>query len=180
MPGGLGVFLPLLFAVVACMFVAVRRPSLPRLAISVAVSQFLFHTMFVLGTPSNAETVLQPVGHHGGLLVASMPISSMSMTAPGVDTRMWFGHAVAAILTILALHFGERLLILLGQLSTAVSHWWSAHHRATIGSAPAANGRMPSATTRSSAWVFHLLAGSVQRRGPPLRHGTSHPFATII
>lgn len=167
MPGWLGILLPFVFALLACMFVARRSPSLPRLIVSVILSQFLFHTLFVLGVSDGAGSGLQQTGHHGFVIVASKPTLTPSMADAGVDTPMWAGHAVAAVLTILALHFGERLLLLILRLADLVRHWWSRQlHVATALAIPIPTS-VPRMAHAVHSWTLLLLATSASRRGPP-------------
>ncbi len=49
-PGILGIVVPLALSFVACTALAGRRTSALRLGLAVAVSQVLFHTLFVLGS----------------------------------------------------------------------------------------------------------------------------------
>ncbi len=75
-----------------CTLLAGRRLSLVRLSVSVAASQALFHGLFSsLGTPTMVEH------SHDQMVVAS---------SHGHAT-MWGAHAVAALVTIVALRYGE-------------------------------------------------------------------------
>lgn len=108
LPGAAGILLCVAFSVVVCVLLAGKTLSLTRLSIAVGASQFMFHALFGMLTdaPAAASAALQ---HTGAMVMNSAqlpaPTHVMVMNA---DPRMWAGHAVAAVLTIVALNFGER------------------------------------------------------------------------
>ena len=51
-----GIVAPWILALAVCTLLAGRALSLVRLASSVVVSQLLFHTLFVMGSPSASST----------------------------------------------------------------------------------------------------------------------------
>lgn len=111
MPGALGLVVPLVFSTLVCVLLAGRRLSIVRLSVSVAVSQVLFHTLFVLGTAQGTTSTAMPSGHlsHGSPVI--LDTSSMPMTHDGhAGAAMWFAHLVAGLVTIAALHRAETLL----------------------------------------------------------------------
>lgn len=119
MPGPIGITVPWLLSFMVCVLLAGRRLSMLRLSISVVVSQVLFHTLFVLGMVSPSAT---GGGHvHGATL--ELPAIAASSPALVADGTMWFGHLIAAGLTILALHRGERLLLALRDLAVQAVRW---------------------------------------------------------
>lgn len=101
---------PSLFALVCCLvmsaFVCVmlsgKALSLPKLSVSVALSQLLFHTVFSLWTTQ--PTGIAPIGHVHGQLFAFVAPDSPLVPA---DASMWLAHALAAVVTIAALRHGE-------------------------------------------------------------------------
>lgn len=103
MPGWLGIAAPLLVSAMAGVLLAGRRLSLLRLSVSVSISQFLFHTLFVLGaiTPVGGMS-----GHQHGAPLALSPATGDLIAVP--DAGMWLGHALAAAATTLLLYRGER------------------------------------------------------------------------
>ncbi|WP_217584214.1 hypothetical protein [Microbacterium sp. GbtcB4] len=129
-PGWLGIVIPFLFATLFCIFVASAKPSVPRLVVSVAMSQFLFHTLFILGA-GNSDSATAPLqlSHHGTTPIQNIVTSSTANATPvePVDLTMWAGHAVAASLTILALSTGDSLLRCLLRISKRIHSWWRAH-----------------------------------------------------
>lgn len=119
MPGVLGILVPWVFSFMICVLLAGRSLSLIRLGVSVAVSQFLFHTLFVLGTitPSGVST-----SHvHGAPLV--LPPTSGLPEAVTADASMWLGHGLAALLTVVALYRGERLIVAVRDLAVQLVRW---------------------------------------------------------
>ncbi|PPF35224.1 hypothetical protein [Pseudoclavibacter sp. AY1H1] len=196
MPGLLGVAFPFGLAVLACLLLARIRTDSLRLALSVGASQFLFHTLFVLGTPSatvGAGSAADAHAGHGQLAAASAMAdfaSSAGSAAPSGaalhlahdGALMWAMHAVAAVLTALALFFGETLVASLAKAKDAAVELLlpllrtiflllarGARPMATVDSAPLDLPWVPSLTVR---------AGRTQpRRGPPAPQRPS-TFAT--
>ncbi|AMM19150.1 hypothetical protein AX769_02145 [Frondihabitans sp. PAMC 28766] len=118
-PGGLGTGLALVFAILACTALAGRRLSTPRLIIAVALSQLVFHVLFSLGAAipeahGHSVTMLGMVmsgGNTAHLPALTTPRGVSALEVAGA--RMWLGHAVAAVATIVLLLHGERALAVL-------------------------------------------------------------------
>lgn len=115
LPGPAGILIPLALALPVCVAVSVSRLSLLRLSVSVSVSQALFHTLFVFGTVPFAEHS----GHQHGAVSfegAQLPASAAHVHGghlPGAQfdtTTMVLAHVIAAAITVLALHRGERAI----------------------------------------------------------------------
>ncbi|PRB10713.1 hypothetical protein CQ047_06295 [Microbacterium sp. MYb72] len=119
MPGPLGILVPWLLSLMVCVLLAGRRLSVVRLSLSVAISQLLFHVLFVLGTITPTGAV---GGHVHGAPLQLSPTDGLS-AAVAADGLMWFGHAIAAVVTILALHRGERLLLGLRERAELSIRW---------------------------------------------------------
>lgn len=119
MPGTLGILVPWVFSFMICVLLAGRSLSLIRLGLSVAVSQFLFHTLFVLGTLTPSGVSTRHV--HGAPLV--IPSTSGIPEAVTADASMWLGHGLAALLTVVALHRGERLILGVRDLAVQLVRW---------------------------------------------------------
>lgn len=160
MPGMLGIVVPWVLSLMVCVLLAGRRLSVIRLGISVAVSQALFHTLFVLGSLSVAGGFAPHV--HGAPLV----LSSDGAALIPADSAMWIAHGIAAAITVVVLHRGERILSVLLQLASRIAAWIA---RATV--APARRivpvsirWQVVAAVRRSDP-----LGVCVRRRGPPLR-----------
>ncbi|MCU1526390.1 MAG: hypothetical protein JWP75_153 [Frondihabitans sp.] len=126
-PGVLGVVIALTMAVLASIVLAGRALSLPRLSISVVISQVVFHIVFSLGanlpTPATGS---QPVGMLGMVMSGGHTVGLPDLSSPRAaaalemsSAQMWLGHAVAAVLTIIVLRYGERSFWRLVQLASA-------------------------------------------------------------
>jgi hypothetical protein len=121
MPGTLGIVVPLVFSAFACVLLAGQRLSFFRLMLSVAVSQFLFHALFVLGTVQGSGSSLAMSGHaaHGPPVVLDAVALPM---VHGVHSQpeMWVAHGVAGLTTVAVLHWAEKLLAALDAVKTYV------------------------------------------------------------
>lgn len=171
-PSPVVVSLALAFSVPACVLLAGRRLALWRQALSVTASQFLFHALFSL-TPaghlaSTSGSAFPSTHMHLGthlMLTAGAPSTHMTGMLPD-DPSMWAGHLTAAVVTILALRYGERT-------------FWGLAARASVAvvrvaalldgivaplSAPAA----PVDARPSTLAPVHELLGRMRHRGPPL------------
>ena len=101
-PGVAAVVLSLAFASLACIALSGKTLSAWRLAAAVGVSQFLFHAVFsTLGTAS----AVAPASAH---LHEAVPFLASATHAPHAQSWMLPAHLAAAILTFLALRYGER------------------------------------------------------------------------
>lgn len=169
MPGWLGVAAPWMFSILVCVPLAGRRLSVLRVSAAVVVSQALFHVLFVLGSGSDTAIVGHALhAHHG---VIALPASSDAVVldvALTGDAVMWAAHGIAAILTVAALHRGERTLALLGRVARDVAAWLG--RRTRILRAPA---RPVGAVPRPALDVVPVRPrravplSAVVRRGPP-------------
>ena len=110
-PGLLGIVTPLVLSTFVCVALAGRTLSLLRLALSVAASQFLFHSLFVLGATPSAAPGGEAMPHHAHTLTSSFEASEMpSAHLAHAGAAMWVAHALAAVLTIAALYCAESAL----------------------------------------------------------------------
>jgi hypothetical protein len=110
-PGWLGVVLSLAFAGVVCVALASRGMSLLRLSASVALSQVIFHGLFSVGVPGGALTVDAVSTSHGHETVHVL--AGAGGAAPVLEPHgvgMWFFHAIAAVITVAALRYGDGII----------------------------------------------------------------------
>ena len=168
MPGMLGVAVPWILSLMISTVLAGRRLSIVRLSIAVTLSQALFHILFVLGsfTPRGGFTPHM----HGSAAMTLGDATALTSGAALVpdDAAMWIAHGVAALLTVLALYRGERIVRALAAAASDLARWLG---RAVLaGASP-----RPVAPVRGR-WVVvsaphprdrHLAA--LRRRGPPFR-----------
>lgn len=111
MPGPLGIVVPLVFSTLVCVLLAGRRLSLLRLSLSVAVSQVLFHTLFILGAAQGVTTMPMTGGHLSHGAPVSIDASAVPMMHDGhAGAGMWLAHVIAGLVTIAALYRAETLL----------------------------------------------------------------------
>jgi len=161
-PGLFGVAVPLALSFVVCTALAGRRLSMWRLAPAVALSQVLFHTLFVLGSYD-----LAAAAHVHGSVPSVLPDgAALSTMTP--DAAMWIGHAVAALATTVALHRGERTLVALRVLAERSGAWLRARVRIllTPPTAPVVR-RTAAAVVAAVRPTSTLVVSSAHRRGPP-------------
>lgn len=168
MPGGLGIVVPWMLSFMVCVLLAGRRLSAIRLSISVAVSQFLFHVLFVLGAITPAGSAAPHV--HGAPLVLPAAAAGIPETL-ATGGMMWFGHAIAALATIVVLHRGERLLLALRDLAQQSVRWLQRRVDAVL--APHSLRPAPRPTLRVEIAVLRsaFLLSTLRGRAPP-RHAT--------
>lgn len=138
-PGTLGLLLALVLGVPLCVALAGRSLSTPRLVVGVGLSQLALHVLFGLGVGSagsggnpvpatvdgGGAAAGEAVGHVHGTLVLQFgdPVTGLVGVDPA-GAGMTAGHALAAVLTIVAVRRGEAALLqlaaLAGGLVTAV------------------------------------------------------------
>lgn len=160
-PGWLGVLVPLVLSLPITVLLAGRRLSLLRLTLSVGASQLLFHLLFVLGSPR--QLVGSGPGHHHGAV--SLVFADGAPVALGGDVAMSAGHLLGALVTIAALHRGERALAAILDLTRR------ALDRVRPGLAAPAPARAPRAVPAHVAPPARLplgvLVAAIPHRGPP-------------
>lgn len=160
-PGALGVLAPLALSFVACTALAGRRLSALRLGVAVALSQVLFHGLFVLGAYDPGAA-----GHvHGAVFAAS----GASLPVVSTDATMSAGHLFAAVATTVALHRAERTFALLRELADRCVAWVRARVAliaAALGPAPVR--RSLAVDTVAVRPLVLMLVRSIGRRGPPV------------
>ncbi|WP_105805257.1 hypothetical protein [Leucobacter massiliensis] len=171
-----------ILALPLCTVLAGRIGSLWRLGIAVAGSQFMYHGLFSwIGGPAGATApasatpaeALSPHAAHLGLASGADALGSAALgtpalaAAPAVDASacaaMWFGHAVAAMLTIALLHRGERaFLALIRLIRRALPAPRILAPQPARRSLPALTSWAPVVSART-----RLLAAVISHRGPP-------------
>jgi uncharacterized membrane protein (GlpM family) len=126
-PGALGVILASTFSVLACIAVGSRPASPLRTTISVGLSQIVFHLVFSLGAHLPGDATSTGSGDMLGMVMSGGRTPHLpDLSTPGAlsaaatdDVRMWLGHALAAVVTILVLLHGERALLTVVRLGAA-------------------------------------------------------------
>jgi hypothetical protein len=105
LPGVTGIALCLALSVLVCVALTGRRLPLARLAVSVAISQAMYHWLFgALGSGTMVASGGRTPGHlHDAAL--AIPATTPHAHAGG---DMLLAHIAAAIVTVLVLAYGER------------------------------------------------------------------------
>ncbi|KQX08073.1 MULTISPECIES: hypothetical protein [unclassified Leifsonia] len=117
-PFGVGTVIAFAFAAMVCVALAGRTVSLARLAASVVLSQLAFHGLFAV-SGSSLQVTTNPAAHHDASVHLLNQIESGgSIEAMGQaghlshgGTGMIVAHVFAAVITIAALHSGERAML---------------------------------------------------------------------
>jgi hypothetical protein len=161
-PTALALVVSFVLAAPACVLLAGRRASLWRLAASVALSQFAFHFLFGLGQPSD-------VRFGGDTAMAGMPGMHLTVSggsAAAATTSMWLGHVMAALVTIVAIRHGERVIERMLALATR----FLVTALALISAPSIERPHAPGAATLTPPVLFpQFLVGTTRHRGPPVR-----------
>jgi hypothetical protein len=168
-PGVLGVVLALAVAVPVSIALAGVHLSTVRLAVAVALSQVAFHLLFSLGAEGGGGASATG-GHHSALVISTAADGSVSGAVAGAmvmgGPTMWLAHALAAVVTIVALRRGEGAawaLVRLAVRGLTVARLLTAGHRPevpVVRRPPTPTGVRPRPPGRR-----HLTARP--RRGPP-------------
>jgi hypothetical protein len=134
-PGVLGVVLALAVAVPVSIALAGVHLSTVRLAVAVALSQVAFHLLFSLGAEGGGGASATG-GHHSALVISTAADGSVSGAVAGAmvmgGPTMWLAHALAAVVTIVALRRGEGAawaLVRLAVRGLTVARLLTAGHR---------------------------------------------------
>lgn len=117
LPAWQGIAVPWLLSVGICIALAGQTLSIVRATGGALASQLLFHTLFMLGTPATASHSAH-TGHsaHAGH-------GSHAGTFGSIDTEMWLTHLVAAALTVVIVHRGERNVLRLYAFAQWALDW---------------------------------------------------------
>ncbi|WP_104162735.1 hypothetical protein [Cryobacterium sp. N22] len=167
-PGLLAVVVSLAFAGIVSIALSGRTLSTWRLSAAVLVSQLIFHGLFSFGSAGGAlvttDAATAHANHAGGISVSAMPAGTMSGTDHGL--MMPFAHVLAAVVTVVALRFGERAFW--GLFSTATVALKALVRVLVLTPIP----NIPHAISASSAARpprdLLVLLSPMRHRGPPV------------
>ena len=149
----------LALSVAVCGWLAGRELSLWRLSVGVLASQWLFHTLFAIGTGGVAVTASDPSAHHSALVVDAAGHAGHGTHA------MTLGHLVAALVTIAALRRAESAWVRLRDgVRSIVASWHAPLARGPLAIAPS---RALIAPRPSAAHHLAVARAPATRRGPP-------------
>lgn len=167
-PSAVALTLSLVFSGLGCIVLAGKRSALWRSASSVALSQFLFHALFSLSPSAHfagATGHLHP-GSHLTMVTdgaAATPMSGMSLSG----SWMWLAHAAAALLTLAALRYGERVFV-------AVSEFTAFSLRRLLTAVAVVDVPMAQARVETVPAILPdrtVVLGRLRHRGPPALMG---------
>lgn len=136
-----------------------------RLTLAVVASQFVFHGLLQIGVGDVGRVAPGTVGagmadHMHAVMPAMLPaLDGHRMTSPA----MWAGHAVAAVLTIVAFGAGERALRALLDLVG-----WSFVARVLLGAPESPARRIPEPADGTAILANLSVFSLAPRRGPPV------------
>ena len=159
----IGIVLALLFAAPVCIALAGRRLSWIRLSLAVGLSQVAFHGLLLIGVGSGSGAPALAGHLHGTELAGALGATTVDAGhALHLQPAMWIAHAIAAVLTVLALGRGEQALKAL----LALSGWTFVARLLTA--LPVPTHPLPSAPRATVPVLRSLFSLTVvSRRGPP-------------
>ena len=170
LPGAAGILIPLILSVPFSLALTVKKISIFRLSLSVAISQTMFHALFVLGTPmppTSAEraALLDQHAHHA-VTYPGLPETPVNLLHSGA--AMWIWHIVAGIITVAYLHFGTQLAAHLKQLADGFFRFFrQLHWLFAVAFLPVPTVGLPRSAFADSPLTSQDVDFSVRRRGPP-------------
>ena len=156
-PSAVGVTLALFFSVMVAIAFSGRRLSLLRLTASIVVGELAFHVVF--STIGDAGEVVT-TGHHEQMVV------SVAGAMTHASSGMWFAHAIAALLTIVGLRFGERAL-----RSVCDTGWMivsALTSTPAVPYLPFSRAPRPAVESHIVPRIERALLAAIGTRGPPL------------
>lgn len=181
-PGLLAVVVSLAFAGIICISLTGPTSSLWRTSASVVGTQLVFHGLFALtgaSGPGSATLVQQhPSGAHAHTLSLSVVETGSSMPVHTAGAGMWLAHALAAVVTVLALRFGEQALRTLFENARLVIRRLVPRLAAAV--APAAPRRSVNAAPVVTPSPCDVLISPLRHRGPPLAPGASRRAPLLL
>ena len=169
-PGLLAVVVSLAFAGIVSIALSGRTLSTWRLTAAVLVSQLIFHGLFSLGSAGGAlvttDAASAHANHAGGIAVAELPAGTMSGTDHGL--MMTLAHIVAAVVTVIALRFGERAFW--GLFTTAAVALTALVKVIVLTPIPNIPRSIPALSAFLPPRDLLVLLSPMRHRGPPVRH----------
>jgi hypothetical protein len=108
----------------ACVILAGRQLSLPRVALGVGISQVVFHFLFNLFGALPSTVVIHAGHQHDGIHALPLSLMTSGTGSPlgGMEVGMIASHLVAGLVTMALVRHGERLWwSLMGVLQAAVT-----------------------------------------------------------
>ncbi len=158
-PPVVNIVLALCLAAPVCVLLAGRALSWTRLALAVVLSQALFHALLVLDLRGG----LVPAGHHATASLFTAAGAHSSAAHSSESPWMWAAHALAALVTIVALGRGERAVQVIARFFVAVLSVL----RPFRGLSPRTDAVLSAPAPLLLTTAMTVLS-SMRHRGPPL------------
>jgi hypothetical protein len=129
LPSPAAILLSLALSLPFCVLIAGPALTLWRTALAVFVTQAVFHLMFSGISSAGGTSMSEHAGHdaHGGSAV--LLVAGEASVVGGHSASMWFAHAIAGLVTVVAVRHAESALVslretailLLGALTLVVA-----------------------------------------------------------
>ncbi len=170
-PALVGVLLVWAVSLVVATLLVGRRLSVARLSLTVVAAQVLFHTFFIVCAPAASATSARmhhAASHHAAHmpLAESIGQTSDALALSAASGLMWLAHVLAAVLTVVLLHRGERLVITLIRQADRLARRMI--RLLAPPALPAGQARMRAPIPSSTLRLPHPLIVAPARRGPPV------------
>lgn len=170
-PGVLAVVVSLAFAGIVSVALAGRTLSTWRLTIAVLVSQLIFHGLFSFGASNGRLAATGATAGHAhaagqGLQLMPAAGSADAMTAADHGLMMTLAHLAAAVVTVLALRFGERAFW--GLFTTAAVALTALVRALVLTPIPNAPRVIPALSAARPPRDLLVLLSPMRHRGPPV------------
>ncbi|WP_353807506.1 hypothetical protein [Agromyces sp. SYSU T00194] len=168
-PGGLAIVLALTFSGLVCMVLVGPSASLPRTAAGAVLSQLALHALFSVTTPASAATSAT-AGVHAAHAPVDPAIFDDALAGLGGSTLhasawMLVSHAVAALLTVVALQRGDLAVAALARAAATAIRLLLPEVRLP---APVPTGTRLVAWTGPSMRPALVVLSGLRHRGPPV------------
>jgi hypothetical protein len=150
-PSAFGILVSLVISGMICTVFTARHLSLWRLAVSLGLSQVLFHVLF--------GTLASPTAPAHDMTTMTMDAAAH----PHADPTMWLAHAAAALVTVLAFRHAESAFW--GVAGTA--RLLLSRLLAVVVPVPATAPRGVEADREVEPRIPSLLLSAMRHRGPP-------------
>jgi len=171
-PGLLAVVVSLAFAGIVSIALSGRSLSTWRLAVAVLVSQLIFHGLFSFGGAGGrlaATDLTTGHAHAAGQSVQLMPAGAAEVMSVGDHgLMMTLAHIIAAVVTVVALRFGERAFW--GLFTTATVALTALVKVIVLTPIPNIPRTIPALATFLPPRDLLVLLSPMRHRGPPVRH----------
>jgi len=168
-PSVLAVTLSLAFSIPVCSVLAGKHLSLWRLAASVVASQVAFHVLFGLGASHASFTGATGHLHAGSHITLVGDAAAAHMTMMPNSPLMWSAHLSAALVTIVALSYGEASVRSVAQ-TAAIRVVRLADFLGFVAAQLALTVTAPDAAPRLAARPRPILLPATRVALGPLRH----------